>query len=491
MASEKFRRQLREEAQQWQGNGLISPDQYEQLAHLYQFERLETSARDRFIVILIGLGSILLGLGVITFVAANWQAIPRSFKLILLMSFFLGVNILGYWLWTQPGIIPGRQSWQQRLGTGFLLLGGLLMGANLALGSQMFHIGGAAYELFLVWGLGVLAMAFGLRLLSLSLLAMLLLGIGYWTGMMEPDRWSGVPGLTVLLRGMPLFAAFVYTWLAYRTRSRIIFGLGAIALITSFFTTATDLAQRFPDAPALWAAFALILPPALLWSYDDHLWWSVARQPLPQTRWFRSVAQGLAIAYLVFFTYLASFHWMWSSMVDQRPFSLQVSYWFGAGIGLWFNPTILILFFMTLASWIYLARPTARLQHWGLVQADLTVLLLLGVLAFLVFWHLGIFPLTVLATFIINIILALFSIGFIRQGLAEANRGLFWCGLVLLALHILSRMLEYETGLLLKSLSFVLCGLGVILFGLWFERNVRSLERPSALTPTPSEESLS
>ncbi|MBD1910417.1 MULTISPECIES: DUF2157 domain-containing protein [unclassified Leptolyngbya] len=490
MASEKFRRQLRQEAQQWQGGGLISPDQYEQLANLYQFERLETSARDRFIVTLIGLGSILLGLGVITFVAANWQAIPRSLKLTLLLTVFLGANILGYWLWTRPGVIPGRQSWQQRLGTGFLLLGGLLMGANLALGSQMFHIGGAAYQLFLVWGLGVLAMAFGLRLLSLSLLAMLLLGVGYWSGFIEPGNWSGSLGLTVLFQGMPLFAAFVYTWLAYRTRSRVVFALGAIALITSFFTAAADLAERFPDAPALWLTLVLILPPALLWSYDDYLWWSVVRQPLPQHRWFRSLAQGLAIVYLVAFTYLASFNWVWANTIDRPSLGLQLSYWFGAGYGLWLNPTILILILITLASWAYLARPTARVQRWGLVQSDITMLLLLGFLAFLVIWHVGVSPLGAVATFIINIILALFSIGFIREGLAEANRGLFWCGLVLLALHILSRMLEYDTGLLLKSLSFVLCGVGVILFGLWFERNVRSLERPSVLGPSSSEESI-
>jgi len=485
MTSEKFRRQLQIEAQQWQGNGLISPDQYQELSRLYQFDGLEIAARDRFVVTLIGLGSILLGLGIITFVAANWQAIPRGFKLTLLMIAFWGVSILGYWLWTQPGIIPGRQSWQQRLGSGFLLLGGILMGANLALGSQMFHIGGSAYELFLVWGLGVLVMAFGLRLLSLSLLAILLLGIGYWSSFTEPDQWSGVPGLILLIQGMPLFSAIAYTLLAYRSRSRVVFGLGAIALISSFLMAAANLGGRFPDAPAFWSALVLVLPPALLWSYDDHLWWSLARQPLSQHRWFRPVAQGLAIAYLVSFSYIASFHWIWSDSGDIRPLSIQIPYWFGVGRGLWLNPNMMILTLITLVGWIYQARPTPRLRRWGLTQADTLMLIIMAVLGFLVFWQLGVSPLGAIATLIVNIILALFAIGFIRQGLADANRGIFWCGLILLALQILSRMLEYDTGLLLKSLSFVLCGVGVILFGLWFERSIRTLERPTL--PSPEE----
>jgi len=45
----------------------------------------------------------------------------------------------------------------------------------------------------------------------------------------------------------------------------------------------------------------------------------------------------------------------------------------------------------------------------------------------------------------------------------------------MLTLQILSRVLEYETGLLVKSLVFVICGVGVIFVGLWFERYVRTL----------------
>jgi uncharacterized membrane protein len=99
MVSEKFRHQLRQEVQQWQTEGLIDEQLYAQLAQRYQFAALDTSERNRFVMILIGLGSILLGLAAITLVAANWQVWSREVKVMLLMSLFVGVNIAGYSLW--------------------------------------------------------------------------------------------------------------------------------------------------------------------------------------------------------------------------------------------------------------------------------------------------------------------------------------------------------------------------------------------------------
>jgi uncharacterized membrane protein len=200
MVSDQFRRQLRQEAQQWQVDGLINPDQYRRLAEIYQLDTLDTQSRDRFIAILLGLGSILLGLGAITFVAANWQAISRELKLLLLMSVFWGFNITGYYLWQRPNrLSSGPQPWSNRLGQGFLLLGGLLLGANLALVSQLYHRSGSPYELCLIWGLGVLAMAFSLGLVSLGALAIALVGLGYWWGIYDLTTVGLMPGFNLLI----------------------------------------------------------------------------------------------------------------------------------------------------------------------------------------------------------------------------------------------------------------------------------------------------
>jgi hypothetical protein len=44
--------------------------------------------------------------------------------------------------------------------------------------------------------------------------------------------------------------------------------------------------------------------------------------------------------------------------------------------------------------------------------------------------------------------------------------------MILLTLQIVSRTFEYNTELLFKAFVFVLCGVGVILAGLWFERHL-------------------
>ncbi|NJR67015.1 MAG: DUF2157 domain-containing protein, partial [Leptolyngbyaceae cyanobacterium CRU_2_3] len=119
MVTEKFRRQLRQESEQWWTEGLIDAALYEKLGDRYQFYSLERDASDRFITILIGLGSILLGLAAITFVAANWQVWSREFKILLLLILFVSVNTAGFYLWRRPI----HQQGYQKLGHGLLLTG--------------------------------------------------------------------------------------------------------------------------------------------------------------------------------------------------------------------------------------------------------------------------------------------------------------------------------------------------------------------------------
>jgi hypothetical protein len=80
-----------------------------------------------------------------------------------------------------------------------------------------------------------------------------------------------------------------------------------------------------------------------------------------------------------------------------------------------------------------------------------------------------------LPTVIYNTILFFLAIALLRQGLNQGNRLNFWVGLGLLSLQIFSRMLEYQTGLVLKSVVLVLCGFVIVLVGLWFESYLRHL----------------
>uniref|UniRef100_A0ACD5GYW6 DUF2157 domain-containing protein n=1 Tax=Desertifilum tharense IPPAS B-1220 TaxID=1781255 RepID=A0ACD5GYW6_9CYAN len=199
-------------------------------------------------------------MGAITFVAANWQAWSREVKTLLLLSLFAGVNIAGFYLWRYS-----QQSWQHRLGQGLLLLGALILGANLGLMSQMFHLSDSVYELFLVWGLGVIAMAYSLQMTSLGVMAILLLLLGYWQGVGELFMPGEFTWLRSLIEHMPLVVSLLFIPLAYWCQSRAIFVLGAIALIPAFSLNLSVLQQINLDPGAI-TAIACTLPPP---SYGD------------------------------------------------------------------------------------------------------------------------------------------------------------------------------------------------------------------------------
>lgn len=482
MASDKFRHQLRQEANQWQAEGLIAPPQYQQLSERYQFHTLDTAARNRFILILIGLGSILLGLEVITFVAANWQAWSRESRVFLLLSLFIGVNFAGFSLWRRQVVLPhGVDQWQQRLGQGLLLLGALILGANMALMAQMFHISGSPYRLYLAWGLGVLAIAYSLRLTSLGVLAILLVQLGYWQGEValfsSELSWS-----QLVVQQMPLLAGLVFVPLAYWCRSRVLFVLAAIAVVSSLENSLSA------DNSTGWvAAIAYTLPPALLWGYDDSLLrFILRRQPqMPEiSRSFQFLARSLAVVFLGSLFYWLSFHWAWDRSSAQPSLDRPLLSW---------TPLLSIAILCTLAvlEWLSLLR-SARIRP-GRRGLGLTTIMIAGfiaIAALVPFWHLEISSISVLATFIFNVLLFLLASGLIRESLVQGQRRTFWFGIALLTLQIISRLLEYDTGLLLKSFIFILCGIGVIAAGLWFERYVRILGTDLPTTPTlPEEES--
>jgi uncharacterized membrane protein len=462
MTSEKFRHQLRREAKLWQAEELIDESLYQQLSDRYQFDRLETAASDRFVSILLGLGGILLGLGAITFVAANWQEWPRELKTILLLTIFLIVNSTGFYLWRQPPLPANTSSKKRKLGQSLLIFGALILGANIALMAQMFHIGGSPYGLYIVWSLGVLAMAYGLQLTSLGVLAILLMGIGYWTGIGETFFTEDFSWLDFIVQNMALVVGILFIPLAYWCRSRTIFFLAILVLVPPLFVSSLEL-TFLDNYEGLWVAFAFTLPPALLWSYDDTLW------PKIHSRLFQPLARTLAIWCFSFFFFFLSFKGPWNYLAPSNfsPSDLNFS---------WFNYLEIMLFIsITIWQWFNLAKPTKiNPSRWGLDSVSSVIGSFIVVTAAVIFWHLTIAEIPELATFIINIEMFLLAAGLIRIGLGRGNRGGFWGGLVLLTLQIMSRTFEYNTGLLFKSLVFVLCGVGVIAAGLWFERHLSS-----------------
>jgi len=380
-------------------------------------------------------------------------------KVTLLLSLFFGSNTAGFYLWQQP------RARQQRLGQALLLLGALILGANMALLGQMFHLAGSASALLLVWGLGVLVIAYGLQLTPLGVLAILLIGLGYWQGVLgiPEDSWS-----LLALEHMPLLTSLLLVPLAYWCRSQAIFVLSVTLGIAALEVNLLAALKVFPRSPGWIATVMFVLPPALLWSYNDWLWPAVSIR-------FQSVARGLALLFLSLLFYIASFYGAWTSSWAQAN-AQSLSSW---------APLLDVGFLIALTIFQWLAlRRQGRGQPsraWGWTTKGIACLLV--VTAIIPLWHLEISPISVLAVVILNGLLFLLASSLIHAGLTQGERRTFWGGIVLLALQILSRLLEYETGLLIKSFVFLLCGTAVIVIGLRFERHLATLKTTTGNSP--------
>jgi len=456
MVSDKFRQQLKKEVEKWQAEGLIDSSVVQQLRQRYQLNSLEAESQNRFILVLLGLGGILLGLGMITFVAANWQGWSREVRVILLLGLFLGVNFAGFVGWSSS-----QPQWQ-RLGKALLLLGSLLLGANLALMSQMFHHSGEVYELYLVWGGGVLAMAYGVRLTWLAIVAIALVGIGYWSSFPTIFEVNAIGAFDHLRLYMPLLTLILFIPLAKICHSRWVFVWGMVAVVSSL--EATLIGQL----PAVWEyspwlaggiiTLAISLPPLLLWGYDAGFG---DRTVSPH-----SVTRRLSVLFLAGVCYLFSFYRIWqvdTILDDSSELTIEAG-------GILLQVFIFVSF--TLYSWWRLGFHSDR-AFWRLTFMSMLVAVMSLVAGGIVGLSVGgvsFADFAFLPTTIYNLMLFISAIALIRQGLNQGNRLNFWLGLGLLSLQIFSRMFEYQTGLIFKSIILILCGLGVVIAGLWFER---------------------
>ena len=233
MADHTFRRQLAEVLDSWVTEELIEPDQRDRLHSYYQLDTLSASASNRFATVLLSIGGILIGLGIIVFVAANWDGIPPTVRALGALSLMMGLQSLGLYLWQVKG--------RDRLATASLFIGEMVMGASIGLMAQWFQVSGKSSGLFLAWSLGILAMAYGLRHAPTGALAIILWLIGIITDQNGTPTWIYSPAV------IPWVTALVLFPLAYWCRSRWIFVCSSLGWFVALGALAWKMASGNMD----------------------------------------------------------------------------------------------------------------------------------------------------------------------------------------------------------------------------------------------------
>jgi uncharacterized membrane protein len=106
-----------------------------------------------FVRVLLVIGAILIGVGILSFTAGNWQQIPKLAKFLLLFFGTAGFYAVGY---KMEDIFP-------RTSRCFYYIGVFAFGAGIFLIGQMFNLGEGVYADFFMWGLGILPLAYYLK----------------------------------------------------------------------------------------------------------------------------------------------------------------------------------------------------------------------------------------------------------------------------------------------------------------------------------------
>jgi len=171
-----FARQLEQETELWLKEGIILPDQKERILARYRLIKKadEKVGSGKLITTISILGSILVGAGVILFIASNWSAIPNWGRLFIVFSSMLASYGSGFYIRYEAKNYP-------KVGASLILLGSFIFGAGMFLIAQIYHITVHYPNGPLLWGLFVLPLAYLLRFKSLLSLAILVLLI--WLGM--------------------------------------------------------------------------------------------------------------------------------------------------------------------------------------------------------------------------------------------------------------------------------------------------------------------
>ncbi|MDR7001260.1 DUF2157 domain-containing protein [Neobacillus niacini] len=139
---------LKRELQYLEDSETIPRGKAKEIQELYRVEE-----KLSFTQTLLYVGSILIGVGILSFIASNWSEIGKTVKFLFILCLYLGCIFAGY---KMEKSLP-------KTARSFYYLGVMVFGAGIFLIGQMFHFGGSFQGAFLWWSIGILPLAWVLR----------------------------------------------------------------------------------------------------------------------------------------------------------------------------------------------------------------------------------------------------------------------------------------------------------------------------------------
>jgi uncharacterized membrane protein len=437
---DKQTRWLLTEIDRWKAEGVVSPEQADQLRARYdQPPALGAAPKESVpwgLLVFATAGAIVIGLGVILLFAYNWDEIPKAGKLALVFLAVIASHAGGLHLLAKPG-------WRPKLGEAILALGTMFYGAGIWLVAQIYNIDEHYPNGFLFWALGALAMAWAVRSTANGLLAVVLLviwGCCETFDFRQPQFWS-----VMLVAGglLPL---------AWHNRSALLLAatLAAVQLLLAVNVFAWGSGAHAFTATLAWGV--LLVAAARLTEADRAEFMGG-----PTVMAFFGFGAFFVCAYLLSFHDAADNLLDWSRRSGQR-----------AGLAYAFSWA---LFALGLAGWLWIARRSLLQKELEIRREDWLLPIALLYCFGLAAMHQRGWGLFVSWSF--NLVLLGVAIMWMWRGCQESRLGPTVMGSLLLSAIVLARYFDLFQSLASRGLAFIILG-GIFIAEAMFYRKMRA-----------------
>ncbi|WP_159881228.1 DUF2157 domain-containing protein [Paenibacillus puerhi] len=274
------RKWVEQEAPGWVEKGIVTREQADRIVGLYAENR-------RGIGILPLLGSILLALGILSFVAANWQDIPQLARLGLIV-----LVMCGFYAGGEAFIRRG----DSRMGIALVSLGVVSFGAGIVLIGQMFHLVAYNAGSFILWATAAMLVTYLYRSRYLYLIALILFNVAQIYSVSSFDSFS-YSAFALMVIGLGYFG--------WRSRSALLIWCFSLSVIIHSLVWIMS-----EELPFMW----VFIPAMVLYVVGD---WLKDRRG-----GFAMQAAPLALAY-VFGVFMVLVSGEWTNLdADVRPQAL-------------------------------------------------------------------------------------------------------------------------------------------------------------------------
>lgn len=434
MNEKQFYKQLEKKVPQWLSNGWVNHHNAQKILANAQAEMSESP---KFSFVLATLGVILLGAGMISFFAANWQGMSKLAKLVVMFSCL--------WLSYLGAALSSRQNSYPAMFHSLILLGVIVFGANIMLIAQIYHIETHYPNGVFLWAAGGFMTAL---LMRSELVLVLALGLTL--------LWSSIE----IIEFDKIHWHFIGVWLAmsvFVIRNQFIVATHVALLslfgwaIFSYFSFSKYASHGFIIQIYLLSGVALYMLAKLFKTYQCFLY-------------FSEHLSRYALIFALIFMYILSFPGMElypklsHTMLDHLT-------WFGINIGL----MVLTIVFLVLRI-VRNRNPLALYQKLGFLW--------LAALFITLIWNVYAYQdehgVTVI---IVNLLLLSLVVWLTYAGQYERKHFYINAAFIIFAITLLSRYFDTFWTLLDHSLFFIVGGLLLLSGGFLLEKKRRQLSK--------------